>query len=76
MNPSGLRLGTPALTTRGFAEEEMGEIADVIAAALAAEFDEEQRDSLSLRTRPLMDQHPPYAQLSPASSAAPLGSPG
>ena len=34
MNPSGLRIGTPALTTRGLNEEDMEEIAAVIATAL------------------------------------------
>ncbi|MCL2536346.1 MAG: serine hydroxymethyltransferase [Nocardiaceae bacterium] len=35
MNPSGLRIGTPALATRGFGEEQFTEVADIIATALA-----------------------------------------
>jgi glycine hydroxymethyltransferase len=33
--PGGIRLGTPAVTTRGMKEEEMLEIADLLAEALA-----------------------------------------
>jgi glycine hydroxymethyltransferase len=66
MNPSGLRIGTPALTTRGMKEEEMEEIAAVIAAALGSEF-EAEKASLGERTGALMDRHPLYPQLSPAS---------
>ncbi|SDE17490.1 serine hydroxymethyltransferase [Rhodococcus tukisamuensis] len=36
MNPSGLRIGTPALATRGFGEAEFTEVADIIGTALAA----------------------------------------
>lgn len=35
MNPSGIRLGSPAVTTRGFGEAEMLEVARMIAAVLA-----------------------------------------
>ncbi|HEX5376125.1 MAG TPA: aminotransferase class I/II-fold pyridoxal phosphate-dependent enzyme, partial [Solirubrobacterales bacterium] len=66
MNPSGLRIGTPALTTRGLAEDDMTEIASVIATALSGDF-ESQKDALSERTRALMDRYPLYPQLSPAS---------
>jgi glycine hydroxymethyltransferase len=38
--PGGIRLGTPAVTTRGMKEEDMLEIADLIAEALAAREDQ------------------------------------
>ena len=38
--PGGIRLGTPAVTTRGMKEEEMLEIADLLAEALANREDE------------------------------------
>jgi glycine hydroxymethyltransferase len=66
MNPSGLRIGTPALTTRGLVEEDMTEIASVIATALSDDFDT-QRDALVERTRALMDRYPLYPQLSPTN---------
>ncbi len=40
--PGGIRLGTPAVTTRGMKEEDMLEIADLIAAALAGREDERE----------------------------------
>jgi len=66
MNPSGLRIGTPALTTRGLVEEDMTEIASVIATALSDEF-ESERDRLSERSKALMERYPLYSQLSPAA---------
>jgi glycine hydroxymethyltransferase len=62
MNPSGLRIGTPALTTRGLVEEDMTEIAAVIATALGDDF-EAQKDDLAARTGALMDRYPLYAEL-------------
>jgi glycine hydroxymethyltransferase len=62
MNPSGLRIGTPALTTRGLVEEDMREIARVIVAALSERFDSD-RDALLERSRALMERYPLYPQL-------------
>jgi glycine hydroxymethyltransferase len=62
MNPSGLRIGTPALTTRGLVEADMTEIAAVIAAALSDDFGAE-KEALSERTRVLMERYPLYPQL-------------
>jgi glycine hydroxymethyltransferase len=66
MNPSGLRIGTPALTTRGLVEDDMREIAQVICVALSDRFDAE-RDTLLERTRALMERYPLYPQLSPTA---------
>jgi glycine hydroxymethyltransferase len=68
MNPSGLRIGTPALTTRGLVEDDMREIARVIAVALSDSFDSE-RDALGERTRALMDRYPLYPQLAATAAA-------
>ena len=65
MNPSGLRIGTPALTTRGLGEDDLREIARVIAVALSDRFEDESQ-ALGERTRSLMERYPLYPQLSPA----------
>jgi glycine hydroxymethyltransferase len=67
MNPSGLRIGTPALTTRGLGEEDMREIADVISTALSDRY-EAEKDGLRERTGALMERHPLYPQLTSAAA--------
>jgi len=62
MNPSGLRIGTPALSTRGFTPEDMSEIAAIISTALGSDF-EAERDALAARSRALMDKYPLYPGL-------------
>ena len=67
MRASGLRIGTPALTTRGLAEDDLREVGEVIVEALAPDYDDANRSELSERTRALMDRYPLYPQLSPAA---------
>jgi glycine hydroxymethyltransferase len=59
---SGLRIGTPALATRGFGDAEFGEVADVIAGALRDGPDADVA-GLRARTRRLVDAFPLYPGL-------------
>ena len=60
MVTSGLRIGTPALATRGFGDEEFTEVADVIAAALRPDPDVA---GLRVRVKALTDAFPLYPGL-------------
>jgi glycine hydroxymethyltransferase len=64
MRASGLRIGTPALTTRGMVEDDLREVGEVIVEALAPDYDDAKRSELSERTRALMDRYPLYTHLS------------
>jgi glycine hydroxymethyltransferase len=61
---SGLRIGTPALATRGFGVDEFSEVGRTIAEALTAEsWTDELREELAGRNRALAEAHPLYTQL-------------
>ncbi|MFJ9032537.1 serine hydroxymethyltransferase [Streptomyces sp. NPDC102274] len=60
MVTSGLRIGTPALATRGFTTEDFTEVAEIIAAALKPSFD---REALAGRVTALAEKHPLYPGL-------------
>jgi glycine hydroxymethyltransferase len=62
MVTSGLRIGTPALATRGFGDEQFAEVADVIARALIAGPDADV-SALAARTAALADAFPLYPGL-------------
>jgi glycine hydroxymethyltransferase len=64
---SGLRIGTPALATRGFQPDDFREIGKVIGEALTGDFDDAKRAELSERTRSLAERYPLYPQLAPAA---------
>ena len=57
---SGIRLGSPALTTRGFKEEDMREVARIIAHVLDAPADEARREEARSRVVALCDKYPLY----------------
>jgi glycine hydroxymethyltransferase len=64
MVTSGLRIGTPALATRGLAAEDFTEVGQIIAAVLNAGADfESVRDGLTERTAQVAERFPLYAQL-------------
>ena len=64
---SGLRVGTPALATRGFQVEDFHEIGRVMSEALTADFTDSLKSELSERTRTLAERYPLYPQLAPAA---------
>jgi glycine hydroxymethyltransferase len=64
---SGLRIGTPALATRGMGIEELREIGKVIAEALTGDWSDSVRAELSERTRALAERYPLYSQFAPAA---------
>nr|WP_328842621.1 serine hydroxymethyltransferase [Nakamurella leprariae] len=67
MITSGLRIGTPALATRGFTDPDFAEVADIIATALTAPVGDLPTDlAHTLRTRvaTLATRHPLYPDLS------------
>ncbi|GAA2979153.1 serine hydroxymethyltransferase [Actinokineospora diospyrosa] len=63
MVTSGLRIGTPALATRGFDAEDFAEVADVIALALRPELDEAAGEALRDRVAALVRRRPLYPEL-------------
>lgn len=55
---SGLRLGTPAITSRGFDEEDCAEVAQIIVEAIKYHDDADKLKELDARTKALTDKHP------------------
>ena len=58
---SGIRIGTPAVTTRGFKEEEMKEVGVIIANLLKNHEDEAAKKEAAERVKALTDRFPLYA---------------
>jgi glycine hydroxymethyltransferase len=61
LNPSGIRLGSPAVTTRGFQEPEMRKVAGLIAETLSNIGDAETVERVRKGVRDLTDTFPLYA---------------
>jgi glycine hydroxymethyltransferase len=61
LNPSGIRLGTPAVTTRGFKEPELREVAELIAEVLRNPGSEETIAAVRRRVEGLTNRFPLYS---------------
>lgn len=70
MITSGIRIGTPALTTRGFREPEMREVGAIIVAALAPDRSDADLDALRARSRALGERFPLYPELRDGAAIA------
>ncbi|WP_311407614.1 serine hydroxymethyltransferase [Liquorilactobacillus uvarum] len=58
---SGIRLGTPAITSRGFSTNEAKQVAELIVNALKNSTDEEKLQAVKKQVKELTDAHPIYA---------------
>jgi glycine hydroxymethyltransferase len=63
MITSGLRIGTPAMATRGLQVEDFREIGKVMAEALTGAFEDADVAALTERTRALSERYPLYPHL-------------
>ena len=59
---SGIRLGTPAVTTRGFKEDDMVEVAKIIASAIYSSDNEMGLNNLKERSLKLCKKYPLYVE--------------
>ena len=63
MTASGIRVGTPAITTRGMREAEMDQIGDLIARVLAAPDDDRTSATVKEEVERLCRRFPLYPEL-------------
>lgn len=63
MNPSGIRLGTPALTTRGMKEQEMLQVADWIKRAVENHSNDSELAKIHMEVTELCKKFPLYPEL-------------
>ncbi len=70
LNPSGIRLGTAALTTRGFGEPEFVEVARLIAEVLSDVTSEERSAAVRKKVKALTEGFPLYSwKLEPVNAS-------
>ena len=65
---SGLRVGTPALATRGLQPDDFAEIGEIMATTLGPEF-EQKKEELAQRASDIADRYPLYEHLTAGAPA-------
>jgi glycine hydroxymethyltransferase len=68
MEASGLRIGTPALATRGVGVEDFSEVGKIVATALTPEF-EARKTELAERVQAIVERYPLYEHLTASAVA-------
>lgn len=68
-DPSGIRLGTPALTTRGMKEDEMRKVGDLIVRVITKSHDEKVLEMVRTEVKDLTKQFPLHPELLGGTSA-------
>jgi len=68
MEASGLRIGTPALATRGLQQEDFVEVGEILAVALTPEY-EARRSELAERVGAIVERYPLYEGLAAPTPA-------
>ncbi len=63
MVTSGIRVGTPAITTRGFDTASMQEVADIFHLTLSGEFTENVKETARAKVQTLTERFPMYPSL-------------
>ncbi len=64
MDPSGIRLGSPALTTRGFTESDMEVVGSLIVETIQNHSNDIKLAELAAKSKELAETHPLYPDLS------------
>lgn len=63
MDPSGIRVGTPAMTTRGFKEDDFRKVGDLIARTIESREDESALEQIKNEIKDLTNKYPLYPEL-------------
>jgi glycine hydroxymethyltransferase len=69
MEASGLRIGTPALATRGLQRQDFAEVGRILATALTPEY-ESRADELAARVAAIVERYPLYEGMPAAATPA------
>ena len=66
-----MRVGSPALATRGLQEDDFSEVGAIMATALTGDWNDSLKGELSERVRAIADRYPLYPHISYTGAATP-----